>query len=101
VQLTPPTIDLARYTTSRASTSPSSSKNAPPLWIAEQLTATAIDDAAFRQAIPPNALTTDTFAARIEHTRTMLIEHLSAMDLDAFVGVLRRNADTEQDLDLI
>jgi ribosomal protein L16 Arg81 hydroxylase len=76
-------------------------KERTPLWIAEQLTVTAIGDAAFRQAIPPNALTTDTLAARIEHTRTMLIEHLSALDLGAFVGVLRHIADTEQDLDLI
>jgi ribosomal protein L16 Arg81 hydroxylase len=76
-------------------------KERTPIWIAEQLTATAIDNPAFRRAIPPAELAPDTFTARVDQTRAMLIEHLSAIDPEELAHRLRSTADTEQDFDLV
>ena len=76
-------------------------KERTPLWIAEHLTATAIDDEAFRRSIPPDDLAPETLAQRVEHTRELLIQHLAALDLQEFARALRAAADAEVDPDLV
>lgn len=76
-------------------------KERTPIWIAEQLTATAINDPAFRRAVPPTDLSPTALTARVEQTRSLLIEHLRALDPDELARVLRRTAATEHDLDLV
>lgn len=76
-------------------------KERTPLWIAEHLTATVINDAAFRESIPPSDLTPEALANRVEQTREMLIQHLSVLDTHEFARVLRGVADVEVDLDLV
>ncbi|MFI1996237.1 JmjC domain-containing protein [Actinoplanes sp. NPDC020271] len=76
-------------------------KERTPLWIAERLTATVIEDAAFRQAVPPTALSPEALVDCVGQTRDMLIKHLSALDTEYFARLLRVAADTEVDQDLI
>jgi ribosomal protein L16 Arg81 hydroxylase len=76
-------------------------KERTPLWIAEHLTAAAINDEAFRRSIPTNDLAPERLANRIELTRDRLIRHLTNLDTHTFASILRTAADTEVDLDLI
>jgi ribosomal protein L16 Arg81 hydroxylase len=75
-------------------------KERTPLWLAEHLTATVIDDAAFRQPMPPSDLAPTSLVDRVEQTREMLIKHLSALDPHELARTLRTAADVEVDPDL-
>ena len=66
-----------------------------PLWIAEHLTGSAINDPAFRAVIPPAGLDHDALVARTADTRAALIQHINGLDLDAFTRVLREVAITQ------
>jgi ribosomal protein L16 Arg81 hydroxylase len=76
-------------------------KERTPLWIAEHLTASAINDPVFRQAMPPDDLTPEALAIRVEQTRDMIIKYLSAISTQEFARALRDSADVEVDPDRV
>lgn len=66
-----------------------------PLWLAEKLTAGAIEDRGFRQILPPDRLTRDGLRDEVRRTRNHLIDHLAALDPETVAEDLCRAARHE------
>lgn len=67
-----------------------------PLWIAEKLIATAIEDPAFRRVVlPGDLLSTTSLASRVRETRKALMVYLEGVDADQLAPALRQAAITE------
>lgn len=66
-----------------------------PVWIAEKLTASVINDAAFRRIILPADLHGEALTDTIEEARKMLITHLQSIDVGQMTPSLQRLIDTE------
>ncbi|MEV1006189.1 cupin domain-containing protein [Streptomyces sp. NPDC049881] len=63
-----------------------------PMWLAEKLTASAIEDPAFRRLLLPNVLLGEELATVSDEVRHMLIAHLQAIDAPAMARLLRAAA---------
>jgi hypothetical protein len=68
-----------------------------PLWLAEQLTAAAIDDPGFRRILLPAEVTGPGLAVQIGETRDALVKHLTSLDPEAIATSVREAALTELD----
>jgi hypothetical protein len=68
-----------------------------PLWLAEQLTAAAIDDPRFRRILRPAEVTGPGLAAQIGETRDALVKHLASLDPESIATSVREAALTELD----
>jgi ribosomal protein L16 Arg81 hydroxylase len=68
-----------------------------PLWIAEHMTGSAINDPSFRAVVPPADLEYEALVARVQATRAALIEHMNGLDVEEFAHALQRHAATERE----
>jgi Cupin superfamily protein len=66
-----------------------------PLWISEQLVASAIRDPRFRRILLPGEVTGPGLAAQIGETRDALVKHLTNLDPESIATPVREAALTE------
>ncbi|MBO4204868.1 JmjC domain-containing protein [Micromonospora echinofusca] len=66
-----------------------------PLWVAEKLIADAVDDATFRQIIPPGRLAGGALPGVVADTRKALVTYLQRLDPGGLADTLRELASTE------
>ncbi|GAA1582988.1 JmjC domain-containing protein [Actinoplanes couchii] len=76
-------------------------KERTPFWITEKLTATVINDQAFRRSISAADLASRTLADCVDRTRERLVQHLNDLDSNDFAHLLRTFAVTEVDQDIV
>ncbi|MEV0214964.1 cupin domain-containing protein [Micromonospora sp. NPDC050695] len=70
-------------------------KERVPLWVAERLISSAINDPRFRTVIPPSELGPDRMPATVEDTRSLMIDYLAGLNVEEMSGALRRAAQQE------
>ncbi|NJP35205.1 hypothetical protein HCJ94_25325 [Micromonospora sp. HSS6-12] len=70
-------------------------KERVPLWIAERLIGSAINDSRFRAVIPPSGLDPAKMPETIEGVRSLILDYLAGLDVDEMSGALRRTAQQE------
>ncbi|WP_198533279.1 cupin domain-containing protein [Streptomyces sp. AcH 505] len=68
-----------------------------PLWLAEQLVASAIEKPEFRQVILPGDIIDAALSEQLAETRQTLIHFLEQISTDAFAKTVRQRALTELD----
>jgi hypothetical protein len=66
-----------------------------PFWLAEQLTATALDDPCFRRVLRPEEVTGPALAARIGEAHDALVKHLTSLDPETITRSVRQAALTQ------
>lgn len=66
-----------------------------PLWIAERLIGSAINDPRFRVVIPPSGLDSARMPGTVEAVRSLMVDYLAGLNIEEMSGVLRRAAQQE------
>ncbi|MBQ1047804.1 hypothetical protein KBX50_04780 [Micromonospora sp. C51] len=70
-------------------------KERTPLWVAERLVGSAINDARFRRVIPPQGLAASEMSKTINEVRSLVADYLDGVDPDALARALRYAAENE------
>ncbi|MFH9476671.1 hypothetical protein ACH4L7_22895 [Streptomyces anulatus] len=68
-----------------------------PLWVAEKLVGSVIENDAFRRVILPGEITGQRLSAHVLDVRQALVEHLAGLDVDDFARLLARAAASEKE----
>ncbi|WP_327031883.1 JmjC domain-containing protein [Micromonospora ureilytica] len=70
-------------------------KERVPLWVAERLIGSAINDPRFRAVIPPSGLDPMKMPRTVEDVRSLIIDYLAELDVEEMSRALRRAAQQE------
>ncbi|MFK3980402.1 JmjC domain-containing protein [Micromonospora sp. NPDC050397] len=66
-----------------------------PLWIAERLIGSAINDPRFRVVIPPSGLGSESMPETVRNVCSLMVDYIGGLNIEEISGVLRRAAQQE------
>ncbi|GAA3750473.1 cupin domain-containing protein [Micromonospora maritima] len=70
-------------------------KERSPVWVAERLVASAVNDSRFRAVIPPADFAPERLPAVIDSVRSLISDYLATLDVDQLAKALRYAGETE------